>query len=88
LSENINKELHLSLQKGLFPGGSSSPCHITSVSLISCNLVRFCLILFTELIYCGNILDDDATLKACGLKSGVMVHVLKKKEKGLYFHVI
>jgi hypothetical protein len=44
-------------------------------------------LLFTELVYCGNILDDDSTLKSCGLKPGVMVHVLKKKEKGLYFHV-
>ncbi|XP_067010192.1 ubiquitin-like protein 7 [Anabrus simplex] len=36
---------------------------------------------FLELIYCGNILDDNATLRSCGLKQGVMVHVLKKKEK-------
>jgi len=43
------------------------------------------IIVFAELVYCGNILEDDATLKSCGLKSGVMVHVLKKKEKGLYF---
>ncbi|XP_012267952.1 ubiquitin-like protein 7 [Athalia rosae] len=33
-----------------------------------------------ELIYCGCILEDDATLASYGLKSGVMVHVLKKKE--------
>ncbi|GLV31919.1 hypothetical protein CBL_07678 [Carabus blaptoides fortunei] len=33
-----------------------------------------------ELIYCGIILDDDATLSACGIKPGVMVHVLRKKE--------
>jgi len=45
------------------------------------------MIVFAELVYCGNILDDDSTLKSCGLKSGVMVHVLKKKEKGLYFYV-
>nr|CAD7604187.1 unnamed protein product [Timema genevievae] len=36
---------------------------------------------FLELIYCGNILDDDATLRSCGIKEGVMVHVLRKKEK-------
>lgn len=36
--------------------------------------------LFLELIYCGNILDDDATLTSCGIKPGVMIHVLKKKE--------
>ncbi|XP_074110336.1 ubiquitin-like protein 7 [Cotesia typhae] len=32
-----------------------------------------------ELIYCGCILEDDVTLESCGLKSGSMVHVLKKK---------
>lgn len=31
-------------------------------------------------MYCGSILDDDATLTSCGIKAGVMVHVLKKKE--------
>jgi len=36
-----------------------------------------------ELVYCGNILDDDSTLDACGIKSGVMIHVLKKKAKEL-----
>ncbi|PSN33669.1 hypothetical protein C0J52_21787 [Blattella germanica] len=36
---------------------------------------------FLELIYCGNILDDESILQACGVKPGVMVHVLKKKEK-------
>ncbi|XP_054287063.1 ubiquitin-like protein 7 [Macrosteles quadrilineatus] len=36
-----------------------------------------------ELVYCGNILDDDSTLHACGIKSGVMIHVLKKKAKEL-----
>ncbi|RZF48535.1 hypothetical protein LSTR_LSTR015427 [Laodelphax striatellus] len=34
-----------------------------------------------ELVYCGNILDDEASLSSCGLKHGVMVHVLKKKAK-------
>ncbi|CAH1396721.1 unnamed protein product [Nezara viridula] len=34
-----------------------------------------------ELVYCGNILEDDSTLTACGLKPGVMLHVLKKKPK-------
>jgi len=34
-----------------------------------------------ELVYCGNILDDDMSLSDCGLKPGVMVHVLKKKAK-------
>ncbi|KAJ9580541.1 hypothetical protein L9F63_024281 [Diploptera punctata] len=38
---------------------------------------------FLELIYCGNILDDDAILQTCGVKPGVMVHVLKKKEKDI-----
>lgn len=52
---------------------------------MSCSLTD--IIVFAELIYCGNILEDDATLKSCGLKSGVMVHVLKKKERGMYFYV-
>lgn len=56
------------------------------MSVIPCYLLSLYVIFFTELIYCGNILDDDSTLRSCGLKSGVMVHVLKKKEKGLYFH--
>ncbi|XP_075221282.1 ubiquitin-like protein 7 [Lycorma delicatula] len=34
-----------------------------------------------ELVYCGNILDDEASLSSSGLKPGVMVHVLKKKAK-------
>ncbi|XP_063980200.1 ubiquitin-like protein 7 [Diachasmimorpha longicaudata] len=33
-----------------------------------------------ELIHCGCILEDDASLESCGLKDGSMVHVLKKKE--------
>ncbi|XP_021922088.1 ubiquitin-like protein 7 isoform X2 [Zootermopsis nevadensis] len=40
-------------------------------------------IAFKQLIYCGNILDDDSTLRSCGLKSGVMVHVLKRREKDI-----
>jgi hypothetical protein len=52
---------------------------------MSCSLTD--IIVFAELIYCGNILEDDSTLKSCGLKSGVMVHVLKKKEKGMCFYV-
>ncbi|XP_063223401.1 ubiquitin-like protein 7 [Bacillus rossius redtenbacheri] len=32
------------------------------------------------LIYCGNVLNDGVTLRSCGLKPGVMVHVLKSKE--------
>ncbi|KAK7866613.1 hypothetical protein R5R35_010444 [Gryllus longicercus] len=36
---------------------------------------------FLELVYCGNVLDDTATLRSCGLRHGVMVHVIKKKEK-------
>ncbi|XP_033219377.1 ubiquitin-like protein 7 [Belonocnema kinseyi] len=31
-----------------------------------------------ELIYCGCILEDDATLESCGLKNGATVHILKK----------
>uniref|UniRef100_A0A023F8R5 Putative ubiquitin-like 7 bone marrow stromal cell-derived n=1 Tax=Triatoma infestans TaxID=30076 RepID=A0A023F8R5_TRIIF len=34
-----------------------------------------------ELVYCGNILSDDSTLRGSGIKPGVMVHVLKKKTK-------
>jgi len=52
--------------------------------VMSCSVTD--IIVFAELIYCGNILEDDSTLRSCGLKSGVMVHVLKKKEKGLYFY--
>lgn len=33
-----------------------------------------------ELVYCGCILEDELTLESCGLKSGAMVHVLKKRE--------
>ncbi|XP_076234172.1 ubiquitin-like protein 7 [Calliopsis andreniformis] len=33
-----------------------------------------------ELVYCGCILEDDLSLESYGLKSGAMVHVLKKKE--------
>ncbi|XP_049835899.1 ubiquitin-like protein 7 isoform X1 [Schistocerca gregaria] len=36
---------------------------------------------FLELVYCGNILEDEATLRASGLKSDSTVHVLKKREK-------
>lgn len=35
--------------------------------------------MFTELIYCGCILEDDTTLESCGLKNGAMIHVLRKK---------
>uniref|UniRef100_A0A0A9YLF5 Ubiquitin-like protein 7 n=1 Tax=Lygus hesperus TaxID=30085 RepID=A0A0A9YLF5_LYGHE len=34
-----------------------------------------------ELVYCGNILDDDRTVRDSGIKAGVMIHVLKKKAK-------
>ncbi|XP_053994519.1 ubiquitin-like protein 7 [Hylaeus volcanicus] len=34
-----------------------------------------------ELIYCGCILEDDETLESCGLKGGVMIYVLKKRER-------
>lgn len=37
-------------------------------------------VLLIELIYCGCILEDDVTLESCGLKSGAMIHVLKKKD--------
>ncbi|KAK0171566.1 hypothetical protein PV328_005007 [Microctonus aethiopoides] len=33
-----------------------------------------------EFIYCGCILEDDATLESCGLKNGAMIHVLKKNQ--------
>lgn len=36
-----------------------------------------------ELVFCGNILDDEVTLNSCGLKPGVMLHVLKKKVKDI-----
>lgn len=32
-----------------------------------------------DLVYCGCILEDDATLESYGLKDGSIVHVLKKK---------
>lgn len=32
-----------------------------------------------ELMYCGVVLNDDASLSSCGIKPGVMVHVLNKK---------
>uniref|UniRef100_A0A1B6DYT1 Ubiquitin-like protein 7 n=1 Tax=Clastoptera arizonana TaxID=38151 RepID=A0A1B6DYT1_9HEMI len=41
-----------------------------------------------ELVYCGNILDDEATLTSSGLQPGVMVHVLQKKEKELPCHIL
>ncbi|XP_003700772.1 ubiquitin-like protein 7 isoform X2 [Megachile rotundata] len=34
-----------------------------------------------ELIYCGSVLEDDMTLEFYGLKSGAMVHVLRKREQ-------
>lgn len=34
----------------------------------------------TELIYCGLILEDDATVESTGLKNGSMVHGLQKKQ--------
>ncbi|XP_018309211.1 ubiquitin-like protein 7 [Mycetomoellerius zeteki] len=33
-----------------------------------------------EFIYCGLILEDDATVESVGLKNGSMVHALQKKE--------
>ncbi|XP_029155362.1 ubiquitin-like protein 7 [Nylanderia fulva] len=33
-----------------------------------------------EFIYCGLILEDDATVESIGLKNGSMVHALRKKE--------
>ncbi|XP_036145026.1 ubiquitin-like protein 7 [Monomorium pharaonis] len=33
-----------------------------------------------EFIYCGLILEDDATVESIGLKNGSMVHALQKKE--------
>lgn len=35
--------------------------------------------MFTELIYCGVILDDESLLSSCGVKTGVTIHVLEKK---------
>jgi len=35
---------------------------------------------FIEFIYCGLILEDDATVESIGLKNRSIVHVLKKKE--------
>lgn len=35
---------------------------------------------FLELIYCGSVLEDDMTLEFYGIKSGAMVHVLRKRE--------
>jgi len=34
----------------------------------------------SELIYCGLILEDDATVESIGLKNGSIVHALKKKK--------
>lgn len=34
----------------------------------------------SEFIYCGLILEDDATVESIGLKNGSMVHALQKKE--------
>ncbi|EZA52533.1 hypothetical protein DMN91_005880 [Ooceraea biroi] len=36
-----------------------------------------------EFIYCGLILEDDATVESTGLKNGSMIHALKKKEPEL-----
>ncbi|KAJ8029805.1 Ubiquitin-like protein 7 [Holothuria leucospilota] len=33
-----------------------------------------------NLVYCGRLLKDDATLEDCGVKPGSTIHVLKKKE--------
>lgn len=40
-------------------------------------------IFLSEFIYCGLILEDDATVESTGLKNGSMVHALKKEEPEL-----
>lgn len=34
---------------------------------------------FSELLFCGNVLDDESSLSSNGIKPGVMIHVLSKK---------
>lgn len=43
-------------------------------------MIRTLVLFVLELVYCGCILEDELTLESCGLKSGAMVHVLKKRE--------
>lgn len=56
--------------------------HFINKYLICLSIVLLNGNMISELVYCGNILDDEATLNLCGIKSGVMIHVLKKKAKG------
>lgn len=42
------------------------------------NLIYYAVLSFTELSYCGNILEDEHSVFECNLQSGVTVHVLKK----------
>lgn len=37
--------------------------------------------LLTELVYCGIILQDESTLSSYGVKPGVTIHVLEKKQE-------
>lgn len=34
--------------------------------------------MFTELVYCGSVLDDSAELKKEGIKSGCTIHVFER----------
>lgn len=34
----------------------------------------------SDFIYCGVILEDDATVESIGLKSGSMIHALQREE--------
>lgn len=37
--------------------------------------------LIAELVYCGIILEDELTLSSYGVKPGVTIHVLQKKQE-------
>lgn len=39
------------------------------------------MVLFVELVYCGIILQDDLTLSSYGVKPGVTIYVLEKKQE-------
>lgn len=47
---------------------------------MKCGLLLSISIYFLELIYCGVILEDESTLASYGVKPGVTIHVLEKKE--------
>lgn len=66
---------------------SAKACPIITNNIFITNIVTYSCILFCfyflELIYCGCVLEDEMTLESYGLKSGAMIHVLRKRDPEL-----